>query len=60
MPTDIPLIRIAAECPDAECNWISHGRQVELVLFAHLVEMHGYVDTTAHILAYEATARPDV
>lgn len=53
--TDLPLITIAAECPESDCDWISCNRHLEQVVFAHLVERHGYLDTTAHVLAYEAT-----
>lgn len=57
--TDIPLITIAADCPESDCDWVSCNRHLEQVVFAHLVEKHGYLDTTAHVLAYEA-ATPTV
>jgi hypothetical protein len=53
--TNIPLITIAAACPESDCDWILCNRHLAQVVFAHLVEKHGYLDTTAHVLAHEAT-----
>jgi hypothetical protein len=54
--TDVPLITIAAQCPEPDCDSILRNRHLEQVVFAHLVEKHGCIDTIAHVLAYEATA----
>jgi hypothetical protein len=54
--TDVPLITIATECPEPDCDSILCNRQLEQVVFVHLVEKHGCIDTIAHVLASEATA----
>ncbi|WP_157630296.1 hypothetical protein [Kribbella catacumbae] len=59
MTTDSPVITIAAECPEPECDWISCSRSLGEAVFAHLVEKHDYLDTTAHVLAHEASKPAD-
>lgn len=50
---------IGAECPDPDCGWITYNPSPRQVVFTHLVEKHGYIDTTAHVLAHEATTPAD-
>lgn len=57
MRTPTPPIAIGAECPEPECDWFSCNPHSEPAVFAHLVEMHGHVDTTAHVLAYDAATQ---
>lgn len=56
MTAEIPPITIAVECPEPDCESILCSRQLEHVVFTHLVEMHGCIDTVAHVVAYEASA----
>jgi hypothetical protein len=52
--TDIAPTMIATECPDLTCLWTTFAADAREVVFGHLVEKHGYVDTTAHVMAHEA------
>ncbi|MCA1836377.1 MAG: hypothetical protein LC721_08640 [Actinobacteria bacterium] len=50
------LTQILTECPEPDCDWGSFHYYPEPFLNTHLIERHGYSDTTAHVLAAEAVS----
>jgi hypothetical protein len=56
MTAALMLTQVATECPGIDCNWLTFHFYPEPILHTHLIEQHGYNDTTAHVLAAEAVA----
>jgi len=52
---DVSLVTIAVECPVRDCDSILRSRNLEHVVYEHLVERHGCIDTVAHVMAYEVS-----
>jgi hypothetical protein len=52
---DVSLVTIAVECPVRDCDSILRSRNLEHVVYEHLVERHGCIDTVAHVMAFEVS-----
>lgn len=50
------LTPVVTECPESDCEWGTFHFYPEPILHTHLIEKHGYDDTTAHVLAAEAVS----
>lgn len=50
------LTPVVTECPESDCEWGTFHFYPEPILHTHLIEIHGYNDTTAHVLAHQAVS----